>query len=94
MLFFQSYYHENAQGGSEDKWESCCLLRVKEVERTFRLSSATISGDHPNKDDGNEFIWVRFIEGKVQGYFLGLKVTLSRSCWNSNPHIRFIQLIS
>jgi len=31
------------------------LLRVKEVERTLRLSSATISGDHLNKDDGNEF---------------------------------------
>ncbi|MCM3116268.1 hypothetical protein M3610_13260 [Neobacillus sp. MER 74] len=71
MLFFQSYYHENAQGGSEDKWESCCLLRVKEVERTFRLSSAKISGDHLNKDDGNEFKWVRFIKEKYKDVFAG-----------------------
>ncbi|PFP31048.1 hypothetical protein COJ96_03575 [Bacillus sp. AFS073361] len=60
MLFFQSYIMKTLRAALRQMGK-LLLLRMKEVERTLRLSSAKISGDHLNKDDGNEFKWVRFI---------------------------------
>ncbi|MFB5193876.1 hypothetical protein ACE198_02995 [Neobacillus sp. KR4-4] len=43
MLFFQSYIIKTLRAALR-KMGKLLLLRVKEVERTLRLSSATISG--------------------------------------------------